>query len=322
MEADTHFPTDYRSLYESGRKCSELIARLAKELEIKGWRQYKANVKRLKGYYRHFGRITRGGGKNKQQRKQKVCAALLTEARKLSSKIQAFRVEVCAYTPSPAQMITIDWFYEMLTKHIDLLERRVMNGEVIAHEEKVFSIFQPYVEWIEKGKRQPEIGKKVFITSDQYHLILDYRVGEKQQDSEIFTDIVEEVDSKYPTISTWSTDKGFSTQANKEVLRVDYAHIRFIMPKRGKKNKTEQALEADKSFVKLRNKHSAIESNINELEHRGLDRCPERSALALHKYVGLAVIAYNLHRIGRKLSQKKAIQLARQKQATSHPKAA
>lgn len=31
-----------------------------------------------------------------------------------------------------------------------------------------------------------------------------------------------------------------------------------------------------KSFKKLRNKHSAVESKINSLEHHGLDRCPDK----------------------------------------------
>jgi len=39
-----------------------------------------------------------------------------------------------------------------LNKHIDLVERRVLQGEKIPHEEKMFSIFEPDVEWLQKGK--------------------------------------------------------------------------------------------------------------------------------------------------------------------------
>ena len=38
--------------------------------------------------------------------------------------------------------------------------------------------------------------------------------------------------------------------------------------------------------------------NLNELEHRGLDRCPDKGITGMHRYVGLAVIAYNLRCIG------------------------
>ncbi len=51
----------------------------------------------------------------------------------------------------------------------------------------------------------------------------------------------------------------------------------------------------------MKNAHNAIESNINELEHRGLDRCPDRSVVNFIKYVSLSITAYNLHKIGREL---------------------
>ena len=35
------------------------------------------------------------------------------------------------------------------------------------------------------------------------------------------------------------------------------------MPKKGRKNQSEQAEESGKSFQKLRHKHSAVESDIN-----------------------------------------------------------
>lgn len=76
---------------------------------------------------------------------------------------------------------------------------------------------------------------------------------------------------------------------------------KVVMPKKGKCNKNEQAEESHRSFKLLRNRHSAVESNINELEHRGLDRCPDRGYGHFKRYVGLAVAAYNLRRIGQEL---------------------
>jgi hypothetical protein len=66
------------------------------------------------------------------------------------------------------------------------------------------------------------------------------------------------------------------------------------MPKKGKtiQNELEEEQEAD--FKKLRNKHSAVESNINSLEHKGLSRCPDRGKSHFKRYVGWAVTSYNL----------------------------
>jgi hypothetical protein len=46
-----------------------------------------------------------------------------------------------------------------------------------------------------------------------------------------------------------------------------------LMPKRGKKNAAELERESDQKFVALRQQHSAVESELNSLEHHGLNRC-------------------------------------------------
>ena len=72
-------------------------------------------------------------------------------------------------------------------------------------------------------------------------------------------------------------------------------------------DKAEEEEEKSHSFKRLKNKHSAIESNINELEHRGLDRCPDRGIHNYKRYISLGVCAYNLKKIGRKiLAQQRA----------------
>jgi len=76
---------------------------------------------------------------------------------------------------------------------------------------------------------------------------------------------------------------------------------KVVMPKLGRRNKTEEAEESSHSFKRLKNKHSAIESNINELEHRGLDRCPDRGIFHYKRYISLGVCAYNLKKIGKQI---------------------
>lgn len=93
-----------------------------------------------------------------------------------------------------------------------------------------------------------------------------------------------------------SFDKGFSSKPNKEFAAKHVEHL--CMPKKGKRNKLETEEEAQKQFVKLRKKHSAVESNINCLEHHGLNRCPDKGINAYLRYAGIGVLAYNLHKIG------------------------
>ena len=56
--------------------------------------------------------------------------------------------------------------------------------------------------------------------------------------------------------------------------------------------------EAEESFVAARRAHPAIESAINGLEHRGLDRVRSHGADGFARTVALSVFAANLHRIG------------------------
>jgi transposase, IS5 family len=37
-------------------------------------------------------------------------------------------------------------------RQLDQIDRRVIQGKTIPHQEKVFSIFKPYTEWINKGR--------------------------------------------------------------------------------------------------------------------------------------------------------------------------
>ena len=101
-------------------------------------------------------------------------------------------------------------------------------------------------------------------------------------------------------IYSHSFDKGFFSGDNKELLK--QAGIEnVILPKKGKLNKEEKEKENDKTFKALRNAHSAVESNINMLEHHGLDRCADKGLHGYKRYVGLSVLAYNLHILGNHL---------------------
>ena len=44
------------------------------------------------------------------------------------------------------------------------MESRIFNGEIIPHDEKTFSLYKPYTEWINKGKAgvPVELGVKVY----------------------------------------------------------------------------------------------------------------------------------------------------------------
>ena len=302
VKSNVHFPTDYNLLWDCTRKCLGTVSRIKnKHNDIEGWRKIGNWHTAMKKLMRHLGQANRSGGMNKKGKVVAAAEKYLSKARLLITKLKEekpmFPLDDMG---DMALIITLEHYMELLEKHINLVDRRISKGETIPHKEKMFSIFETYTEWITKGKMNPsvELGKKLNITTDQWGLILDYQIMDGQQDRDIVIEMADRILPKY-IVASWSFDKGYWLKENKEILQLEVAQV--IIPKLGKRNKLEQEEEHRGSFKKLKNKHSAIESNINELEHRGLDRCPDRSYPHFKKYIGLGVCAYNLKKIGKQI---------------------
>ncbi len=308
VESNVHFPTDYNLLWDASRKILDIVNWFAgKYPSTEGWRKSHDWYASLKNLSRAVGQASASGGKGKTDRLLKASKQYITKTTALNSKINKTKDNLPIVDPIDlVKIIELERFIELLEKHIDLVERRLINGEKIPHDEKMFSLFEQYTEWITKGKSRPnvELGKKLSITTDQFGLIIDYHIMEHEADSEIVLSIADRVLSKYNIIS-WSFDKGYWHRDNKYILNTKVPNV--IMPKKGKLNKQENEEEHTRKFKKLRNKHSAIESNINELEHNGLDRCPDRGFHGFKRYIGIGIVAHNLQRIGKELiKQEKA----------------
>lgn len=306
VEANVHFPTDYNLLWDASRKVINIINWFTtKYPTVDGWRKSQDWYSSLKNLSRAVGQASSSGGKGKAEKLVNVAKQYITKATALSNKVKAAKKELPLNdTIDLIKALELDRFAELVDKHINLVERRLIKGEKIPHQEKIFSLFEQYTEWITKGKSRPsvELGKKLSITTDQFGLIIDYQIMENESDSEIVLTTADRVLLKY-NILRWSFDKGYWHTDNKELLSTQVKEV--IMPKKGKRNIKETEEETTKKFKKSRNQHSAIESNINELEHSGLDRCPDKGYHGFKRYIGLGIIAHNLQRIGKELLKQK-----------------
>jgi transposase, IS5 family len=313
VESNVHFPTDYNLLWDSGRKCMDILGKFIKKYDqIKGWRKMNFWHRSLKSAMRSLGQVGKSGGKGKEERLLKAADDYLYTARLFLDKLKKERPNLPLNdTRDLVLQLELEYYQSMLEKHIDLVERRVIKGESIPHQEKIFSIFETYTEWITKGKQNPgvELGKNFQVTTDQFHLIVDYKIMEHVVDKTCVIPLADRVLSRF-NVRSWSFDKGFYSNGNKELLSLFIPNL--VMPKKGKLNQKEQEQESERAFKKTRDQHSAIESNINELEHRGLDRCPDRGYAHFKRYVGLGVCAYNLHRIGAELMRQAREDLLKQ----------
>ncbi len=296
-------------MWDSVRKCLDLVEKLNKITAIKGWRKIKNLRKSIKSLFRVTSqRVFKG---KKEQEKKQYVKEYLAQASMVESRVG----ELIAHPPVAgdsviqiaAIIVLLEKYKNYVTKFTDQIERRLIKSEAIPAAEKIYSIFEEHTEWITKGKlnKKVELGHLLLITTDQYQFIVDYQVMEKQKDVSQVSSLCERIKKNLPGIKLYSHsfDKGFWSGDNHTTLKE--AEIeQVILPKRGRHNKEDKERENNPAFKELRNKHSAIESNINMLEHHGLNRCMDKGLRGYKRCVGLSVLAYNLHILGNALRAK------------------
>ncbi len=253
----------------------------------RGWRRAGHWRRMLK-----LGRAVAGKGKNRRTHIVEEAVEYLRIARAMADRLDRITAINPLDISENGLVVQLKYYLEMLHKHIDLVDRRLLKEGKIPHEEKTFPVFEPWVEWISKGKvhKPVEFGKRTCIVTGQWHFIVDYWVAGHQQDNLLLLPAMDRSRQRF-VIARCSGGKGFFSKIDTQVMEMH--GIKTIIPKKGKCSQIELQRENDPEFIQARRSHSAVESNINELEHRGLDRCPDKVIKGMHHYVGLAVIAYN-----------------------------
>lgn len=307
LETNVHFPTDLNLLWDSLRKGLCMVEKLRREGELKGWRKIKHTYSATKSLFRQASQhVFRSNGKNEKQKVQAV-KSYLQQSRLLQERFE----ELMKAPPVGANAKRIVLYMAALKQYNDYakkfsgqIERRLLKKETIAASEKVFSIFEAHTEWITKGKlnKKVELGHLLLITTDQYQLIVDYKIMQGEKDAAQVAPLTKRIKQNYADkkIDSHSFDKSFYSQENLDALQQDYT-AGAVLPKSGRHSKEVKEREGTKSFKQLRRAHSAVESNINMLEHHGLNRCADKGLAGYKRNVGLSVLAYNLHMIGNHL---------------------
>lgn len=273
---------------------------------MSGLRNYKSLRKKIKKCYTLTARIHKRKGANYVNRLQdsteKYLASVTPLLKKVNELIRALSEVAKPKSRLESQLTSLKYYRDMLKKHIDLVDRRILQGEQIPHSEKVFSIFEPETEWLQKGKEHPsvELGHNVMIATDQFHFIVAHQVVVKQQDQDLVVSLGKDLQKRFSEnykLYSISFDKGFWLKLNKEAMGKIFEVV--VMPKKGKPTIVEQEHAQTTTYKTYKRKHSAVESNINELEQGGLDKVKDKGLDGFKKYVGWAVVAYNLKRLGK-----------------------
>ena len=320
VETNVDFPTDVKLLVDAMRKLLVACGEADKTVnEIKGWRQWVHLYNGLRNLGHKASKLKKSNSRKPEQvekRDQLIkqnYQRLLDQSHLVLDRVQQTYKELQTH-PSPSAIAlteTIKHYLPHAERQLDQINRRTLLGEVILHEEKVFSIFEEHTEWISKGKAgvPVELGLRVCVLEDQMGFLLHHNVMEKQTDDKVAVAMIEETQVNYPLLKGCSFDKGFHNKNNQEVLQklLD----KLTLPKKGKWSKADKERESAEAFVTARKQHPAIESAINALEVHGLDRCPDRGIDGFKRYVAWAIVGRNLIKVGAILQQKEREQLQR-----------
>ena len=313
VETDVHFPTDINLLFDAVRKTIETCADLCQACELTEWRQSAYHVRQLKKSYRRVQRLKHSHSQDEAKRVaraediQEAHRAYLEQAEGHLARARETRGRLHSDCGLPTILLAeLDAYMGHGERQIDQIRRRVLLGERIPHHEKVFSLFEPHTEWISKGKAgvPVELGLRVAVVEDPHRFILHHRVMEKTTDDEVAVPIVTETCARFPETRAISLDKGFHSPRNQSELKALVELV--VLPKKGKLSAADRVREGDPEFIHLRQQHSAVESAINALEVHGLDRCLDHGLEGFKRYVALAVLARNIHRLGAILRQQEA----------------
>ncbi len=317
-ETDVHYPTDINLLWDAMRKVIILIWTLCDNLGLKGWRKGNDNLKKVKKAFRRAQALRGSTSKDDKKKSQKeeliIYAHMIYLEFAESLIVKARQTLLSIRSDSIVSQLKIEEIWRYIghaERQIDQIRRRVIEGQTIAHHEKVFSIFEEHTEWISKGKAgvPVELGLRVCIIKDQFGFILHHRVMLNETDDKVAVSIIQETKQRFEDLRSCSFDKGFHSPTNQEELAklLD----RVVLPRKGKLSAINKEVENSEEFRQARRKHSAVESSINALKNHGLELCRDNGLHGFKRYVAMSVVARNIQIIGHIIQQRELQRLER-----------
>ena len=308
VETDVHYPTDVNLLWDALRCLIRVLALACEQCGLGGWRQSAHLTWKVRGLFNRVRSSKRR--KNQPQRVQDY----VRQARRIAERAQESLEELAGAGADAGILSEIKYFLDHAERQIEQVERRLLRGETIPQEAKVFSVFEPHTRWCAKGKagRPVELGVPVGIVESEHGFVLHYKIMWTEQDVEVAQPLVQETQALYPELAGCSFDKGFHSPGNRAEL--DKVLALNALPQKGKLSQAGRAREAEAAFAEARRMHPAVESAIHNLECRGLDRVRSRGPEGFARAVGLSVLALNLHRIGLILQRRERERLKRARQ--------
>jgi IS5 family transposase len=307
VQTDIHHPTDNTLLWDVVRVVTRLVRRLAKALEL---RRIKGFCDRTRSARRRMYEIQRMTTRQRHEQQTRTYRGLIYIAEEVvgNARVGLDRTRAMRgkdmFTDMAIEELRgqIEHFCHLGDRVIDQARRRVLFGEQVATDEKIYSIFEPHTDLIKRGKvRTPvEFGHKVFLAESAKGLITQYEVlkGNPPDEVHVASSLQHHRQAFGRAPELYGSDRGFFSEQN--LASCKYAGVKQVcIPQRGgKRTPRREAYESSAAFKNGQRFRAGIEGRISVLfRGRGMKRCLAEGRDRFELWVGAAVLANNLMRI-------------------------
>lgn len=311
VETNIHYPTESTLIGDGLRTMVTLAARLAGAHGLPGWRQHKYWLHEVKKLVRDIDRASRAKNQVGQARLRagykellQLADNLVQRGRQLAVPLQASKNLSVLDPTAGADAKELLHYADLTAQVCGTARRRVLQGETVPKEDKIFSIFEPHTELIKRGKHPDptQFGHNTLVIEDAVGFVVTYLVlGKGVLDQDAVVPAMRELQTRFGgKIQSASFDRSFHTPQNQRDL-ADIVPTPCIASK-GQEKGRQQQQEGTVAFRKARQRHSGIESAIGALQAgNGLKRCRDRSEPGYERYVGLGILGRNLQTLGKLL---------------------
>ena len=302
VETNIHWPTDSTlllDLYRSAKRFLDQIKDLEPSL-MWGRRFHLGAVRKLTL------RITRTGARKgsssdtlKALYKRLIghVDQILSTASQATNELRRSRRHPNTEAQRKALAERMDSLQAIGAQVLSQARRRVLQGESVPNDEKIFSIFEPHTELLKRGKagKPIEFGHMIQIQQVDEKFVTDYTVFErKPAEPALLEDALashRELFGANP--SRLAADKGYYERDIIEELRekIDVVSI----AKKGKRTAQETEEEHDPIFRHAQRFRAGVEGTISYLKRvLGLARCLCKGWKNYQSTIGASIFAHNL----------------------------
>ncbi|MFQ5705786.1 MAG: ISNCY family transposase [Gemmatimonadales bacterium] len=310
VETNVHYPTDSSLLWDTYRGFARTIekARAMAPAAVGTGRLQTRRAKRLQQKIARVSASKRGAA----ERLKPLYKRLIRLVENVSQWARSVRDELAkgTYGGSMIDLAVIEGIVQEIehilplgARVVDQARRRVLHGERVPNEEKIFSLAEPHTELLVRGKagKPVEFGHMIQIQQVGGKFITDYRVFPKRPAEPALIDAAlenhRELFGTHP--STLATDKGYYESMDAiDKLQEKVAVVSIA--KKGRRTEEQTEREHDPLFRHAQRFRAGVEGTISFLKRiLRMARCFHKGWEHFVSTVGQTVFAHNLLNLAR-----------------------